>query len=58
MSKQALHVITCDNCRAKKELGTLQSYSEWFVNVSINNLNRDLCKDCAKSFKFIPEVLL
>lgn len=58
MSKLALHIITCDNCGDKKELTSMHYYSEDFVLVNVNNLNRDICKKCARQMKFIPREVI
>ena len=57
--KQATYVITCDNCNQKIEVDDMiRNYSDKFLLISIDTMHFDVCKDCCKTFKFIPGVLL
>lgn len=57
--KNAKYVINCDNCNKMIELKSMtHDYHDHFVDVLVDNMHFDVCKQCAKTFPFIPGVMV
>lgn len=62
--KSIIEVFTCDNCgkrieaRYESHTKRTQLYNENFIHLSVETMPFDICKDCCRTMKFIPEVIL
>ena len=64
MMRRIVEVYTCDMCKKKVEAwndsanARAELYNDNFLRVSVESINYDVCKKCARTLTFIPEVLL